>query len=157
MPGVGMGVRGAQDARALSRRIRAAVSGGNLQREMARQLQQAGRPVLVELKAAALAIPATGSGGSTGLRRKIAAATRSAPRATGVRFYVATGMLGGQAALPGLIHEANGWWHPVYGNLPYVHQDRPAIPWFTATIEANEDRLREAVEETLRRVIAMLG
>lgn len=156
MPGVGMGVRGQNDARALQRRLRAAGAGG-LQRELARQLQQAGRPVLLELRAAALALPATGSGGSTGLRRKIAAATRSAPRIGGVRFYVATGMLGGQAVLPQKIHDAAGWWHPVFGRRPYVHQDTPAEPWFTTTVMANEDRLRAACEAAMEKIAAQIN
>lgn len=157
MPGasVRMGVNGAGDARRLQRRLRAAGAGG-LQRELARQLQQAGRPVVRDLRAAALALPAHG-GKSTGLRRKIAAATRSAPRIGGVRFYIATGQLGGQAALPALIHAAAGWWHPVFGRPPSVHQDSPAEPWFTTTVMANEDRLRQAVEEAMRRIAAQIG
>lgn len=150
-----MGVNGAGDARRLQRRLREAGAGG-LQRELTRQLQAAGRPVVAELRAAALALPATGSK-STGLRRKIAAATRSAPRIGGVRFYVATGQLGGQAALPGLIHAGAGWWHPVYGHQPYVHQDTPSEPWFTTTVMANEGRLRDAVEEAMNRIAAQIG
>ncbi len=155
MPGVGMGVRGQNDARALQRRLRAAGAGG-LQRELSRQLQAAGRPVLLELRAAALALPAF-TGQSTGLRRKIAGATRSAPRIGGVRFYVATGMLGGQAALPEKIHNAAGWWHPVFGHRPYVHQDTPAEPWFTTTVMANEDRLRQACEDAMARIAAQIS
>lgn len=155
MAGVGMGVNGTQNARALSRRLRQAGAGG-LQRELARQLQQAGRPVVMELRAAALALPSKGVG-HTGLRRKIAAATRSAPRIGGVRFYVATAALGGQAPLPGLIHAAAGWYHPVFGRPPYVHQDSPAVPWFTTTVMANEDRLRQACEEAMERIAAMIN
>jgi hypothetical protein len=155
MASVGMGVRGIQDARNLQRRLRAAAAGG-LQRELARQLQAAGRPVLLELRAAALALPSKGVG-STGLRRKIAAATRSAPRIGGVRFYVATAALGGQAMLPQKIHDAAGWWHPVFGHRPYVYQDSPAFPWFTTTVEANEDRLRQACEEAMQRIANMIG
>lgn len=152
---VRMGVNGAANARRLQQRLRAAGAGG-LQRELARQLQAAGRPVLVELRAAALALPASGVK-STGLRRKIAAATRSAPRIGGVRFYVATGQLGDQAALPALIHAAAGWNHPVFGRPPIVHQDSPAVPWFTTTVMANEGRLRQGVEEAMRRIAAQLG
>jgi hypothetical protein len=155
MPGVGMGVRGMNDARGLQRRLRQAGAGG-LQRELARQLQQAGRPVVLQLRAAALALPAKGPD-STGLRRKIAAATRSAPRIGGVRFYVATGMLGGQASLPQKIHDAAGWWHPVFGRSPYVYQDTPAVPWFTTTVMANEDQLRQACEAAMQRIAAMIN
>lgn len=157
MPGasVRMGVNGAGDARRLQARLRAAGSGG-LQRELSRQLQAAGRPVLTELKAAALALPNT-RGKSTGLRRKIAAATRSAPRIGGVRFYVATGQLGGQAGLPAKIHAAAGWDHPVFGHPPIVHQTTPAEPWFTTTVMANEARLRRAVEAAMERIAAMIG
>ncbi len=154
MGSVGMGVQGTADARALQRRLRAAAAGG-LQRELARALQRAGRPVLMELKRAALSLPATGPD-STGLRKKIAAATRSAPRIGGVRFYVASAALGGQAMLPQKIHDAAGWWHPVYGRRPNVFQDRPAVPWFTTTVMANEDRLRQAVEDAMQLIADMI-
>lgn len=111
---------------------------------------------MLELRAAALALPSKGVG-STGLRQKIAAATRSAPRIGGVRFYVATASLGGQSALPEKIHDAAGWWHRVFGHLPYVHQDTPAYPWFTTTVMANEGRLREACEEAMQRIAAQIS
>ena len=157
MPGatVQFGTGGAGEARRLARRFREAGAGG-LQKELERQLLRQARPVLLELRQAALALPANG-GKSTGLRKKIAAATRSAPRVGGVRFYVAAGQLGGQASLPQKIHDAAGWWHPVFGRPPFVHQDTPAVPWFTTTIEANEGRLRQAVEEAVRRIAAQLG
>lgn len=157
MPGatVRFGTGGQGEARRLARRFREAGAGG-LQKELERQLLRSARPVLLELRQAALALPSKGVG-STGLRKKIAAATRSAPRVGGVRFYVATAQLGGQAMLPEKIHAAAGWWHPVFGRPPFVHQDSPAVPWFTTTIEANEGRLRQAVEDAVRRIAAQLG
>lgn len=155
MPGVGMGVRGVQDARALQRRLRQAGAFG-LQRELTRQLRQAGRPILLELRAAALALPAAGPD-HTGLRRRIAAATQIAPRAGGVRFWVSDAAMGDQAGLPQKIHDGAGWWHPVYGRPPWVHQTTPASPWFVTTVNANEDRLREAVEEAMQIIANLIS
>lgn len=153
MPGVRMGVNGTQDARALQRRLRAAARGG-LQRELERNLRAAGRPVVAALRAEILAMPTTGSK-STGLRAKIAAATRSAPRIGGVRFYVATGALGQQAVLPEKIEAGPGWWHPVFGRPPFVHQN--SWPWFERTVQAHADDMRDAVEDAMQRVANMIG
>jgi hypothetical protein len=152
MPGVGMGVGGIPNARALQRRLRAAGAGG-LQRELARQLQQAGRPVLLELRGEILAMPAHGPD-STGLRRKIAAATRSSPRVGGVRFYVSDAAMGGQYQLPSLIEAGAGWYHPVFGHQPYVYQN--SWPWFQRTISANEEVLRRAVEDAMETIAALI-
>lgn len=148
-----MGVNGVGDARALQRRLRAAAAGG-LQRELQRQLRAAGRPVVAALRAEILAMPVKGTG-STGLRAKIASATRSAPRIGGVRFYVATGQLGDQWMLPEKIEAGPGWFHPVFGRPPYVHQN--SWPWFNRTVLAHEGDLRDACEEALQRVAAMIG
>lgn len=153
MPGVRMGVNGAADARALQRRLRAAAAGG-LQRELERQLRSAGRPVVLALKAEIMAMPTFGSK-STGLRAKIAGATRQAPRIGGVRFYVATGALGSQGVLPEKIEAGAGWWHPVFGRPPYVHQN--SWPWFQRTVSAHEGDLRDAVEQAMQRVANMIG
>lgn len=148
-----MGVRGIQNARALQRRLRLAGAGG-LQRELSRRLQQAGRPVLLSLRAEILAMPAHGPD-STGLRRRIAAATRSAPRIGGVRFYVATGMMGDQYQLPPLIEAGAGWYHPVFGHRPYVYQN--SWPWFERTVRANEPVLQRAVEEAMQQIADLIN
>jgi hypothetical protein len=148
-----MGVGGLQNARALQRRLRQAGAGG-LQRELARQLQRAARPVLLDLRTTILAMPAHGPD-STGLRRRIAASTRSAPRIGGVRFYVASGMMGGQYQLPGLIEAGAGWYHPVFGHQPYVYQN--SWPWFERTVRGNEDVLRRAVEEAMQRIADLIS
>lgn len=153
MPGVRMGVNGAQDARALQRRLRQAAAGG-LQRELERSLRSAGRPIVAALRTEILSMPVKGPK-STGLRGKIAGATRSAARIGGVRFYVATGALGGQAVLPEKIEAGPGWWHPVFGHRPYVHQN--SWPWFQRTVAAHEGELRDAVEDAMNRVAAMIG
>lgn len=153
MPGVRMGVNGTADARALQRRLRQAAAGG-LQRELERQLRIAGRPVVAALRAEILSMPTKGTG-HTGLRAKIAGATRSAARTGGVRFYVATGALGGQAVLPEKIEAGPGWWHPVFGHRPFVHQN--SWPWFQRTVTAHEGELRDAVEDAMQRVADQIG
>lgn len=144
-------VRGTRDLRGLARRL-AAAEGADLQRMSVQELQEAARPITRQLKAAIRAMP---SHHNTGLRRGIAAATRADPRSDGVRFRVESGKLGAKAVMPGLLEESGGWYHPTFGHAPYVFQSD--YPWFYSTIEANEPRLVEALDEVLDRFAEIIG
>lgn len=63
--------------------------------------------------------------------------------------------MGDQRRLPGLIEAGAGWYHPVFGHQPYVYQN--SWPWFNRTIYANEDVLRDACEEAVRRIAAIIN
>ncbi len=91
---------------------------------------------------------------TTGLRRRIAAATRSSPRIGGVRFYVSDAAMGDQYQLPALHEAGAGWYHPVYGHPPYVYQN--SWPWFRRTVLANANVLQEGVEQAMENIASLI-
>lgn len=154
---VSMSVRGERQFRRLARQMRAA-GGGQLRESLNRNLRESSRPVLAQVRAAALAIPSQGviSRYPHDTRAQTAAATETRPSTGGVRFYVNLGkMPADRRPMPGLWEDSGGWYHPYYGRPPYFFQ--AGHPWFAETILRNEPTLREGVEEAMDEIADLLG
>lgn len=141
----------------------------DLKRDLVRAVRDEGAPVLADVRAAWLSVRVSGStrGGrgrpdrSTGLRARVAAATRIAATSNGVRIVV-----DGKKIDPvygkGLAWYLNGqgrrpWRHPVFGRRenPQDWQQQQGQEVFFRTLNANRERFRagiaRAMEDTARR------
>lgn len=125
-------------------RLRAEEIGAN--RGFSQALRKALKPIMADVRAQALALPARGRK-STGLRRSLARNVQGEVNGTHVR--IAAGSRPGEEALPrGMDSGAAGWRHPVYGNRDvWVHQRGGS--WFREPI----GRHSEDVERQLTNVI----
>lgn len=146
-------VAGENDLSRLARDLRRA-GQGELQKKLTSKVQAAARPVLLQVRAAALGI--YGGKYHAGTRAATARATRTRPRVGGVRFYVqSSAMPEGREPMPALYEGPGSWFHPTFGHAPYVSQD--AHPWFEKTIAANEPTFQRGVEEAMDEIADMLG
>lgn len=109
-------------------------------------LESAAAPVLAELKAAALRLPAHKLK-HTGLRARIAAGVGMKRTFQGVRFT--TSMPPGEEELPrGEDSGLKGWRHPVYGNQNnWVHQIGGS--WFRETIANDRPQFENKMQDVL--------
>lgn len=157
---IGMQVEGMFKLQHLHRRLRE-VGNKDLQRELTTQIRDAGRPVLEDVKRAALAIPAktsrTSSRKRRGLRRQLAAATQLSIRKDGVRFWVSSARMDpDKISLPRNMDKPKGWRHPVFGDRQtWVHQT--GHPWFKSTIEHHAEDFRQACVDAIDRIAKELG
>lgn len=88
-------------------------------------------PFVSRVRANVLATPAT-TGQHTGLRADIAGATHAAGIGDGSTYWSSLG--GSRAIIPAGLDTLPGWFHPVFGNAPYVFQ-RGGYNWFTKPLE----------------------
>lgn len=140
--------------RDLSRRLRSA--DAELKRNLRRRIREEGNPALQAVRAAARGIemsssPSAGGSGSTGLRARLAAATRLSVQASGVRFTVQARRVDpryGERLTAG--SEGTPWRHPVFGNrtAPWVRQQ--GSPWFYPTLRSEGPAFRSAAERAMR-------
>ncbi len=157
-----MRVSGHEELGRLSRRLRAAADGG-LRRDLDSGLTRATPAVLAATRRAVAGAsfpgePSRGLGGGSGLRARLAAATRSRPRADGVQLYVdgaAVGQQGHRLAMLTDTELAPRWRHPVHGNR-HAWVTQRGQPWFFTTIRAHEPRyaaaVQQAMDESARRI-----
>jgi hypothetical protein len=147
--------------RALAQRLRGADK--ELQRNLRRRIRQEGQPVLSAVRAAAAGIEMTspggsagGSGRSTGLRARLAAATKLSVTASGISFQVQESKVDpryGDVLTAG--SEGHTWRHPVFGNRnAWVTQH--GTPWFYPTVRAAQPAFRRAVEQAMRDTMDMI-
>lgn len=130
-----------------------AIAAGGFQRKLDSKLRQRGRPIVAQLRRAALAIPSKQP--KPVLRPGIAAGTRVDPRVGGIRFSVTSRALPqNKAVVPALMEGPGGWFHPTFGHAPTVAQG--SHPWFVRTILANEPVLRNGIEEAIDEIADML-
>jgi hypothetical protein len=86
---------------------------------------------------------------STGLRTRIAAATKLQITAKGVRFVVNSSQLPeSQRTLPRHLDSPKGWRHPVFGNRE-VWVDQKGGPWFADTIKRRAPEFRSAIVKAM--------
>jgi hypothetical protein len=162
-------VDGQQQYRALSRRLREA-GRGDLQRKLTRAIRREGQPALNAVRQAWLSIdveslPPNDRGGhgrpdtSTGLRQRVARATRMSVRQNGIAISVSGTRV--DARYPTLAMYLNGfprkrpWRHPVFGNrLVWVAQRGREV--FYPTLIEYAPRWRKgvvaAIEDTIREI-----
>lgn len=157
-------VRGEQELKNMARRLREA-GMGQLQKELNKELREAGRPVIEEIRAAARAVHVTGDRGgagtpkgSTRLRARVASAVRMSIAAKGIRFTVqgsAVGAYGSTLAAYLDFETAPNWRHPVFGGPAWSGQT--GQPYFFVTIRANETRFMEACERAMETVFSKIA
>ena len=151
---VRMRVDGDDELRRLAQRLRRA-SETELQAKLRRELLAAARPVLLQVRAAALGIYGGRTPGA-GTRANTARVTRTRPNMAGVRFFVASSeMPEGREVMPGLYEGPDDWYHPTWGRPPYHRQS--AHPWFEKTITRNEPTFFQGVERGADEWFAELG
>lgn len=132
-------VDGAFKLRDLSKRLKAA-GRGDLRKRLRKGIANAARPVVADVRAAAVRIPAVAPDGT--LRRDIAKAIVLRNRQSGVTIAVRTSRLGSKAALPRLF-ERQTFRHRVFGRDVWVNQR--GHPWFAPTTARAAPALRAAV------------
>jgi len=131
----------------------------DLRLELRRNIRAAGKPALAKVKEAAGSIEMSGgpAGKSTGLRARIAAATKLQVLASGVRFTVRESQVDptyGTTLVAG--SEGDTWRHPVFGNRDkWVPQT--GSPWFYPTLRAEGPAFRRAVIKAMRDVMAKIA
>jgi len=147
-----MGMTGADDLRALSKRIRTVTNPKQVRKDLTKGLREGAKPAAARVKAAALALPDTPGNKSTGLRRKMARATsvqvRTGGNQAGVAVRLSRARMGDQAALPKVTNKGS-WRHPVFGdrNTWVVQASRRG--WFD---EANRQSAKD-VRASVKKVI----
>ena len=126
-----MKVSGADRYRALSRRLRKAADGNELQRKLTKSIRSEGGPALAAVREAWLAVdvtslPPNNRGGharpdtSTGLRSRVARASVITVQQRGIKITVRGKQV--DPNYPSLVFYLNGmpkakpWRHPVFGN-----------------------------------------
>lgn len=150
-------VSGTLQFRDLATRLRSP----HVEAECATELLDVAPPVVAAVQARVMAaewpaVPSKGGGGSSGLRRRLAAATRARAWRAGVHFVVADPQ--GQQMARYTEGVSRRWRHPTFGR-----RDRPQDwitqrpdPWFFPTIRAEEARFRAAVERAVDRIVRRL-
>jgi hypothetical protein len=180
MPAAGFSISstGAQDYRALAKRLRVAGKRDgrgdakrSLRAALRKQITDAGKPIVDEVKATVRTLPVKGTrGGGTkkrrdfnvsratteraqgyakrrkaGLRASIAAATRLQVTAKGIRIIVDSSKLPeGQRTLPRHLDSAKGWRHPVFGDT-HTWVGQQGKPYFGVTIKKRAPAFRKAI------------
>lgn len=146
-----MGHSGQDDLRRVARQLRAHGDAKVIRREMTKALREGTKPAVVNVKAASLALPAK-SGKSTGLRRRMAAATsaqvRTAGRNPGVKVRVRRARMGDQASLPKVTNEGV-WRHPVFGDRETWVTQTSRRGWFDTANRRSAPGVRREIKKIL--------
>lgn len=154
----------------VARLRKAGKSGKELRKNLRKQIAEAGKPVVDDVKQAVLSIPITSHGGggaqrrrynverastarakraagrrNAGLRRTIASSVAVQQTGKGIKIVARSAKLPpDQRNLPRHLDSPKGWRHPVFGDTSrWVHQQ--GKPYFGATIRKHAPRFRRAV------------
>jgi len=147
----------------------------DLRKKLRQAINDAGRPVLDEVKERVSTLHVTSSRGGggmqrarfkasrartvkardrllrkgRGLRSEISSATKLQITTKGVRFYVNSQLLpADQQSLPRHLDSPTGWRHPVFGNKSnWVSQK--GGPWFADTIKKRAPSFRQAIVKAM--------
>lgn len=152
-------VQGAKRLQRLSKNLKEA-GRGDLQRELRKEIRQAGQPVVADLRRAVMGVDVTSSEGgtappdtSTGLRARVAKATGLSVTARGIRFRVSGRRLGnfpGAAKYLEAVGRYARWRHPVFGNRDRWVEQR-GDPWFYPTIRKHAGQFRQACTRAMEK------
>lgn len=154
-------VDGAQRLKKLSKELKDA-GRKDLRTQLRREIKDAGKPVVADVKRAALAVDVSSSQGgtarpdkSTGLRARVAKATGLSITARGIRIRVSGKKMGDQKNLAKYLDASLGrytrWRHPVFGNRNNWVEQR-GDPFFFATIRKHTRDFRAACSEAMDKV-----
>jgi hypothetical protein len=162
-------VNGQDKYRELARRLRAA-GRGDLQRKMTAAIRKEGEPALIALRAAWMSIdvqslPPNDKGGrarpdnATGLRRRVARASRLSVRQNGITITVSGKRV--DPSYPSLVQYLNGfprrrpWRHPVFGNRLVWTAQRGQEVFYPTLIQFTRQwrkGIEDAMEDTRRQI-----
>lgn len=141
-------LRGGSELAGISRKLRRMSNGKEIRKQFTKELRRAGKPLVPKARAATLAIPAT-SGKHSGLRKRLARATRLSVKASGRNASVSVivdgrKMPAGEKALPAYMEGTKRpWRHPVYGSDTWVKQE--AKPYFYSSLRGAGRDARKAI------------
>jgi hypothetical protein len=146
-----------EDYRRLSRALKDAARK-DLQAELRREIRRAGQPALTATRSAALSVDMSGgpAARSTGLRARIAGATKLQVTASGVRFVVREKQVDpeyGTTLVAG--SEGKKWRHPTFGHRPWKTQ--VGQPWFYPTLRSHGPAFRQAAVAAMHRIIRQIA
>lgn len=150
-----MKVIGAEQYKALAKRLKKA-GRGDLQRKLTRNIRKVGDPALRATKSAWMGVEVSstrGGGKSSGLRGRVAGATRISILGSGIRIRVEPKQVDpayGKSLSFGL-DGLGRWRHPVYGN-PLVWTQQTGQEVFYKTLTAYEPKFRKGVEEAMEEI-----
>lgn len=140
-----------------------------LQRDLAKAIRAAAKPVMTEMKTAVRATSSTGGSmdfrrserfsrtrvaapRGKGLRaavaRSVRVTQRDRGRNEGVKIYSAVSSMGTRPRLP-MLMDRGSWSHPVFGRGRAWQTFSPE-GWFTTTAERNQERFVRAVTDAVR-------
>lgn len=145
-------VTGQDQYKQLARRLKQA-GRGDLQRRLTKEIRRAGDPGLRAVQTAWMGVDVTstrGGGKSSGLRARVAAATRISILGSGIRIRVEPKRVDPRYGR-GLSYGLNGlgrWRHPVFGNRE-VWADQTGQEVFYRTLLRFESRWRAGVEKAM--------
>lgn len=151
-----------QQYQALAQRLRSA--DRELKRDLRQRIREAGDPALRAVRAAAMGIRMSSPGGgaiasgSTGLRGRIAGATKLGILASGVRFTVNERQVDpryGETLVAG--SEGTTWRHPIFGRRKGRWVEQTGSPWFYPTLQAEGPAFRRAVEKAVQDTLDKIG
>ncbi|MFC5996954.1 hypothetical protein ACFQE5_22340 [Pseudonocardia hispaniensis] len=148
-------IHGQEQYRALARRLREA-GRGDLQRKLTKAIRAEGDPALRAVRAAWMTVDVTSSrsgGSSSGLRARVAAATRISILGSGIRIRVEGKRVDpvyGRSLSYGL-DGLGRWRHPVFGNREVWEQQR-GQEVFYSTLRRYESRWRAGIEQAMADV-----
>lgn len=156
-----MKVDSTREMKQVARRL-ARASDGRVGTNARRRLVRAARPVVKEVKTAALAVEVESSQGgtarpdnSTNLRARVAAAVDSAATPGGVTLFVAgykIAVNGSRLAQYLDSEDLPRWRHPVFGRRTSAWETQKGQPFFYVTIRAAEPRFAAAVEAAVDKL-----
>lgn len=155
--------------KSLSRRLKEAGNGKDLQKRMRAEIKQAGKPVVQDIANAARAVEVSSSQGgdarpndSTGLREAVAKATQLSVTQTGVRIRVSGNRFqtlrirqslrisSGSKNLPKYLNASPGyerWRHPVFGHSVWTTQRGERF--FHKTAASHSRDFRAAIQQAM--------
>lgn len=160
MSQVQLSVRGHEQFRDLSKRLKTAGEGKKLQRRMRSGIRAAARPAEQDLRAAVTRAQVTSTRGgtaapdrSTELRARIARAIRTSLTQRGIRVVVDANKVGpyGKSLpryLDGTLPRYRAWRHPVFGSDVWVEQSSGSA-WFFSTMESRAPTFLRAVLDAM--------
>ena len=141
-------IRGGRDLARIVRELRKTGDGKQLVKQYRKELRAAAKPMVPAVRASIRAIPAA-SGQHSGLRQRMASATRLSVRTSGRKAEIAVRVDGrkmapGEGALPAYMDgRKRDWRHPVYGTRVWVRQE--PHPYFDRAIAPIVPRSRVAI------------
>lgn len=161
-------VQGSEQLKRLSRDLKGAPR--ELRLGLRKQIRDAGKPVVADLRRATLAVDVRAPGGDqlfntpthrAGLRSSVARATGLSQTTRGIRIRVSNSLLAKTHPpnlakyLDGTLNRYRTWRHPVYGNRE-VWVQQFGEPYFFVTIRKHTKTFRracfKAMEDTAARI-----